>query len=105
MARPRKTVAVRRIELRLGAEDPMLRELAQEAQLHGVELTQHIHDLLRSRYLLRHGHSFHHLLWVPSSATTEAPPRPPAPDPEAAADSSATAAAAGWVDLLDSEES
>ncbi len=52
MARPRKAVPMRRIELRLATDDPMLRELAQEAQLRGVELTQHIHDLLRSRYAM-----------------------------------------------------
>jgi hypothetical protein len=103
MARPRKTVAIRRIELRLPADDPMLHELAQEAQLRGVELTHHIHDLLRSRYLLRHGQSFLDLLWVPGSATTDAPAPTPAPDPEPAADLSATAAAAAWADLLDME--
>jgi hypothetical protein len=37
MARPRKTAPMRRIELRLAADDPVLRELAQEAQLRGVE--------------------------------------------------------------------
>jgi hypothetical protein len=103
MARPRKTVAIRRIELRLTADDPMLRELAQEAQMRGVELTQHIHDLLRSRYLLRHGQSFQDLLWVPGGATTESPARRLAPDPEPAAEPSATAAAAALADLLDTE--
>jgi len=44
MARPRTAVPMRRIELRLAADDPMLHELAQEAQLRGVELTHHIHD-------------------------------------------------------------
>ena len=44
MARPRTAMPIRRIELRLAADDPMLRELAQEAQLRGVELTHHIHD-------------------------------------------------------------
>src|SRR5215208_6414207 len=101
MPRPRKAVSMRRIELRLAADDPMLLELAQEAQLRGVELTQHIHDLLRSRYLLRHGQSFQELLWVPGSATTDAPAASTqAPDPEPPADSSATAAAATWADLL-----
>src|SRR3954452_23060572 len=105
MARPRKAVAIRRIELRLVADDPMLHELAQEAQLRGVELPHHIHDLLRSRYLLRHGQSFQELLWVPGDATTDSPAPTPAPDPEPAADLSASAAAAAWTDLLDSEES
>ena len=73
MARPRKAISIRWIELRLAADDPMILELAQEAQLRGVELTQHIHDLLRSRYLLRHGQSFQDLLWVPGTATIDAP--------------------------------
>jgi hypothetical protein len=105
MSRPRKAVPMRRIELRLATDDSMLRELAQEAQLRGVELTHHIHDLLRSRYLLRHGQSFLDLLWVPGSATIESPARTPAPDPELAAEPSATAAAAAWADLLDTGES
>jgi hypothetical protein len=104
MPRPPKAGAIRRIELRLFTDDPMLRELAQEAQLRGVELTHHIHDLLRSRYLRRHGQSFQDLLWIPGSATTDTPARTPAPAPEPAADPSATAAAAAWVDLLDTEE-
>ena len=104
MARPRKAVTIRRIELRLAADDPMLHELAQEAQLRGVELTHHIHDLLRSRYLLRHGQSFQDLLWVPSGPTTDTPAPTPAPDPEPAADPSAAAAAAAWGDLLGMEE-
>jgi hypothetical protein len=96
---------MRRIELRLATDDPMLHELAQEAQLRGVELAHHIHDLLRSRYLLRHGQSFLDLLWVPGSATTESPTHISAPDPKPAADPSATAAAAAWADLLDTGES
>jgi hypothetical protein len=39
MARPRKAVAIRPIELRLAADDPMILELMQEARLRGVELT------------------------------------------------------------------
>jgi hypothetical protein len=101
MSRPRKAVSMRRIELRLAADDPMLHELAQEAQLRGVELTHHIHDLLRSRYLLRHGQSFQDLLWVPGGPITDAPARIPVPDPELATDPSAIAAAAAWADLLD----
>jgi hypothetical protein len=103
MARPRKTGAIRRIELRLAAEDPIILELAQEAQLRGVELTQHIHDLLRSRYLLRHGQSFLDLLWVPGGITTDVSAHTPAPEPEPPAEPSATAAAAIWADLLDLE--
>jgi hypothetical protein len=66
MPRPRKAVHVRRIELRLAEEEPLLLELTQEAQLRGVELTQHIHDLLRGRYLIRRGQSLTNLLWVPA---------------------------------------
>ena|SRR5215213_2491603 len=105
MPRPRKAMPMRRIELRLAADDPMLRELAQEAQLRGVELTHHIHDLLRSRYLLRHGQLLQDLLWVPGGPTTESPTHIPAPDAEPASDPSATAAAAAWADLLDTGES
>jgi hypothetical protein len=104
MPRPRKTTHVRRIELRLAADDPLLLELAQEAQLRGVEITQHIHDLLRSRYMIRRGQSLQNLLWVPGGATTESPARTPAPDSEPASDLSASAAAAAWTDLLDTEE-
>ena len=103
MGRPPKAGAIRRIELRLSADDAMLHELSAEAQLCGVELTQHIHDLLRSRYLLHHGQSFQDLLWVPSGPTTDTPARTPAPDPEPAAEPSATAAAAAWADLLGME--
>jgi hypothetical protein len=99
----RKAAHIRRIELRLTADDPMRRELEQEAQLRGVELTHHIYDLLRSRYLLRHGQSFQDLLWVPGGATIDVPAATPAPDPELAAAPSATAAAAAWVDLLGME--
>ena len=105
MARPRKAVPMRRIELRLAADDPMLHELAQEAQLRGVERIHHIHDLLRSRYLLRHGQSFQDLLWVPGAATTESSARTATPDPEPVAVPAATAAAAAWADLLDTRES
>ena len=104
MGRPPKAGAIRRIELRLSADDAMLHELSAEAQLRGVELTHHIHDLLRSRYLLRHGQSFLDVLWVPGGITADAPARTPAPDPEPAAAPSATAAAAAWIDLLDMEE-
>ena len=104
MPRPPKAGAIRRIELRLSADDPMLHELVQEAQLRGVELTQHIYDLLRSRYLLRRGQSFQELLWVPGSAATESPLHRPPAAAESAADPSATAAAGAWADLLDMEQ-
>src|SRR5829696_9087756 len=104
MPRPHKLGAIRRLELRLAADDPMLHELTQEAQLRGIELTHHIHDLLRSRYLLRHGQSFQDLLWVPGSPTTDASVPTRTPDPEPAADPSATAAAAAWADLLGRQE-
>ena len=45
------------MELRLATDDPLLEELTQEAQRRGVELQQHIYDLLRGRYLLRRGES------------------------------------------------
>ncbi|SRR6266508_6339253 len=104
MARPRKTIHVRRIELRLAEDDPLLQELAQEAQVRRVELTQHIHDLLRSRYLIRHGQSLHDLLWVPG-ATTPAPPNSTSTTtPEAPSTAAASAAAAAWSDMLETDE-
>jgi len=98
MARPHKSARVRRIELRLAEDDPLLVELAQEAKVRGVELTQHIYDLLRSRYLIRHGKSLHNLLWVPgaqeaSGAHSEAP-----------LTAAASAAAVAWSDMLEQEE-
>ena len=105
MPRPRKAMHVRRIELRLAVDDPLLLELAHEARLRGVELTQHIHDLLRSRYLLRHGQSLSDLLWLPGSATAESATHTPDPDVHPVSEASATAAAAAWADLLEMEES
>ena len=105
MPRPRKAAHVRRIELRLADDDPLLLELAQEAQLRGVELTYHIHDLLRSRYLMRHGQSLTDLLWVPGSAKAESAANTPDPDASPVSDVSATAAAAAWTALLEIEES
>jgi hypothetical protein len=71
--------------------------LAQEAELRGVELTHHIHDLLRSRYLIRRGHSLTELLWIGGAARTESPSR----DTEPVPNRSASAAASAWTDLLD----
>jgi hypothetical protein len=103
MARPRKATRVRRIELRLAEDDPLLEELVQEAKLRRVELTQHIHDLLRSRYLLRHGQSLHDLLWVPGITTASAPNSAPTSIPEAPSTAAARAAAA-WSDMLETQE-
>jgi hypothetical protein len=100
MPRPRRAVQVRRIELRLAADDPLLEELAQEAELRGVDLTHHIHDLLRSRYLNLHGHSLTELLWIGGAATAELSSAHTEPMPNR----SASAAASAWADLLDSEE-
>ncbi|SRR6266545_1080924 len=104
MARPHKNARVRRIELRLAEDDPLLAELTQEAQLRRVELTQHIHDLLRSRYLIRHGQSLHDLLWVPG-ATTAAPPNGISTTTlEAPSTAAAALAAAAWSGMLQTEE-
>jgi hypothetical protein len=103
MPRPRKAVQVRRIELRLAAVDPLLKELAQEAELRGVELTHHIHDLLRSRYLIRRGQSLSDLLWVPGGAMT-APPAPTPVSEPSASHPAASAAAIAWTELLDTGE-
>jgi hypothetical protein len=96
---------VRRIELRLSVDDPLLEELTQEAQRRGVELQQHIYDLLRGRYLLRRGESLATLLWLPG----ERPPvdqanRMNEPELASPADLSASAAAAAWSTLLGSSD-
>jgi hypothetical protein len=104
MPRPRKAIQVRRIELRLAADDPLLQELAQEAELRGVELTHHIHDLLRNRYLIRHGHTLTELLWIGKAATVELPLQATTPDLGAAPNSAAGAAANAWTDLLNTDE-
>ena len=103
MPRPRKAVQVRRIELRLAADDPLLKELAREAELRRVEFTHHIHDLLRTRYLIRRGQSLNDLLWSRAGSTAQPPPTP-APQPDSTSDPSASAAAAAWSDLLDTQE-
>jgi hypothetical protein len=103
MARPRKTIHVRRIELRLAEDDPLLVELAQEAQVRRVELTQHIHDLLRSRYLLRHGQSLHDLLWIPHAAEESKAHDEGTARSEAPSTAAASAAAAAWSEMLDTE--
>jgi len=104
MARPRKPAAIRRIELRLATDDPVLEELAREAEQRGVELQQQIYDLLRGRYLLRRGKSLAELLWIPgeraeTGASTEPGTGPVASDPVAAA------AALAWDALLGAEDS
>lgn len=104
MARPRRSIRVRRLELRLAEDDPLLTELAQEAQLRGVELTQHIHDLLRSRYLLRHGQSLHDLLWLPGPATAPTRSSVPTPAADTPSTTAAGAAASAWSDVFEMEE-
>lgn len=101
MARPRRAAGVRRIELRLRADDPVLEEVAQEAERRGVEIQQHIYDLLRGRYLLRRGESLATLLWLPRAPTDgDAPAATGLPDAGAMAAPSASAAASAWAELL-----
>lgn len=99
MARPRRVVGVRRIELRLAADDPMLEELTAEAQQRGVELQLHIYDLLRGRYLLRRGESLIELLWLPGERVEAAANTAPG-DAPGAHDPAAAAAAHAWDELL-----
>ena len=100
MGRPRQSAGVRRVELRLAGDDPVLEELTHEAQRRGVELQQHIYDLLRGRYLLRRGESLAMLLWLPGAPTTAGVAEAGAPNATAEADRSASAAASAWADLL-----
>jgi hypothetical protein len=104
MARPRKGARVRRIELRLAEDDLLLAELVREAQLRGVELTQHIYDLLRSRYLIRHGQSLHDLLWVPGTQEASGPHDALTTRSDEPLTAAASAAAAAWSDMLGNEE-
>lgn len=94
---PRKAgPKTRRLEFTLFKDgDPVLHELEQEAEQRGVSLQQHIYDLLRARYLARHGDSLAALLWTPDAAAQSAPEPPAAPvTPDAAG-----AAASAWLDL------
>lgn len=76
--------------------DPALDELLSEAQTRGVSVQQHIYDLLRARYLARHGQALSDLLWIPGVPSPVPLPEDPSPPPTAAA-----AAAAAWLDLQD----
>lgn len=49
VGRPRKHT--QRVELRLNADDPAVKALAQEAQQRHVSLQEHIADILTARYL------------------------------------------------------
>lgn len=100
MPRLRHNNGVRRIELRLPADDPMLEELAQEAERRGVELQQHIYDLLRGRYLLRRGESLATLLWLPGATTSSDVVEENGMPSAAVPNRTASAAASAWADLL-----
>jgi hypothetical protein len=103
MARPRRSAPICRIELRMITDDPLLEELTQEAERRGVELQQHIYDLLRGRYLLRRGESLAELLWLPGTTAAADTVAENAPTVSSAAtDRSASAAASAWTDLLQS---
>jgi hypothetical protein len=78
-------------------DDPLLEELTQEAERRGVEVQQHIYDLLRGRYLLRRGESLTTLLWLPGEVPAAAPTEPECPDVTARP---ARDAATAWVELL-----
>jgi hypothetical protein len=105
MARPRRSAPTRRIELRMAADDSVLEELTQEAERRGVELQQHIYDLLRGRYLLRRGESLTTLLWLPGAATSaDAVEETGAPGATGVAERTASAAASAWADLLETSD-
>jgi hypothetical protein len=72
------------------ADDPALAELLSEACARGVSVQQHIYDILRARYLARHGQALADLLWTPGApVVVEQTPAP----------SMASAAAAAWLDM------
>jgi hypothetical protein len=82
-------------------DDPLLEELTQEAERRGVDLQQHIYDLLRGRYLLRRGESLTTLLWLPgATSSVDAVEEIGAPSAAAVTERTASAAASAWADLL-----
>ena len=76
--------------------DPVLDELRAEAAARNLTIQQHIYDVLRARYLARHGQSYMDLLWTPSDPAAQ--PAAAAPPPPADA---AGQAAAAWLDMLE----
>jgi hypothetical protein len=105
MARPRRSAPIRRIELRMVTDDPLLEELSEEAERRGVELQQHIYDLLRGRYLLRRGESLATLLWLPGGYSAAETTTEMADSGSATMrDPSANAAASAWADLLGTDD-
>lgn len=97
---PRKAGApIARIEINgpFREGDAVLDELRAEAAARNVSLQQHIYDVLRARYLARHGESYMQLLWTPTDPAvqpTAAPSETPPTDP-------AGEAASAWLDMLD----
>jgi hypothetical protein len=52
--RPKKPIAQKRVELKL-PEDEMFARLEEEARLRNVSLQQHLHDIIRARWLAQQG--------------------------------------------------
>lgn len=52
--RPKKPIAQKRVELKL-PEDEMFTRLEEEARLRNVSLQQHLHDIIRARWLAQQG--------------------------------------------------
>lgn len=99
MGRRQSATRYRRVELRFAADDAMLAELISEAGQRGVELQQHLYDLLRGRFLARQGQSLAALLWVPGTPTS--PPATTTTDEVAdPTPPTGAAAAAAWADVL-----
>lgn len=92
-----KDADVQRIELRLRNDDPMVVELMAEVEVRGVTPQQHIFDLLRARYLARHGESLHAALWYPTPDAGDATDPPNGSDSDEAP--GARDAAAFWADM------
>lgn len=80
----------------------MVAELISEAEARGVSLPQHVADLLRARYVVRHGGDYAALLWVPAGelgAQAQAQPADQAAEDQPPAQ--AAAAASAWLNIDD----
>jgi hypothetical protein len=69
MPRPKRKGDHLRIELHVDLADAAWREVVAEAERRNVTVQQHLHDLIRSRWLARQGEThMADLLWVPGDA-------------------------------------
>lgn len=82
-----------RLEVRFNKDDPVLKELEQEARVRGKSVADHVKDLLQKRFAARRGQDYDGTLWLPvaENATPAAEPEPEPPP------KGASSAAAVWL--------